>query len=115
MQFHAVSLGEAVPRENFDAVVQSVFDSAVNLRPAMEDRLITVLLSDDQELPQGIRMAKKDAPFHSVAVDRRAAARGGVLRFDASPLTIDLRGALVWKCTVPYLHLDMRAPLAQQA
>lgn len=115
MQFQAASLGEAVPRENFDAVIQSVFDSAVNLRLALEDRLITVLLSDHYELPQGIRIATKDAPLHSLTVGQRAASRGGILRFDSSPLTIDLREAPVWTCHVPELNTDMSARSAQES
>ena len=115
MQLHAASIGEAVPRENFDALVQSVFDSAVNLRLADEDRLITVLISDHYELPQGIRIAKSDISYQSLAVGRQAASRGGILRFDSSPLSIDLRGAPIWKCRVHDLNTDMRLSVSQKA
>src|SRR5688500_10178341 len=115
MQLHAASIGEAVPREIFDALIQSVFDSAVNLRLADEDRLITVLISDHYELPQGIRIAKRDISFQSLAVDHIAASRGGILRFESSPLSIDLRGVPVWKCRVRGLNTDMRSPVAQKA
>ena len=115
MQFHATSLGEAVPRENFEAVIQSVFDSAVNLRLTHEDRLITVLLSDHYELPQGIRIATKGVPLHSLTIDQGAAARGGILRFASFPLTIDLRGAPVWNCHVRELHTDMSALSVQES
>lgn len=114
MQIQAVSIGQAVPRANFDAVIHSVFDSAVNLRLFHEDRLVTVLLSEHYELPQGIRIARKDVPLRSLAVGHRAATRGGILRFHSSPLTIDLRGARVWKCRVPHLNLDMSAHFAKQ-
>jgi hypothetical protein len=115
MQIHAVSLGQAVPRQNFDAVVQSVFDSAVNLRLMQEDRLITLLVSDHYELPQGIRINQKGLPFSAVAVGRRVATRNGVLRFGSPPLTVDLRGASVWECRVPHLLTDMRAASTQAA
>ena len=115
MQIHAVAIGSAVPRENFDALIQSVFDSAVNLRLAREDRLITVLISNRYELPQGIRIADKTFPLQSLTVDLPAACRGGILRFNSSALTIDLRGAPVWKCRVPDLHADMKSLLTQQA
>jgi hypothetical protein len=115
MQLHAVSIGQAVPRENFDAVIQSAFDSAVNLRLTPDDRLITVLLSDHYELPQGIRIARKEAPLHSLTVNLRAAARAGVLRFDSFPLAIDLRSARVWNCPVPHLEADLNSPGAQEA
>ncbi len=114
MQLHAASLGEAVPRENFDALIHSVFASAVNLRLAHEHQLITVLISDHYELPQGIRIATKALALQSLTVNLRAAARGGILRFDSSPLTVDLRGAPVWKCRVPELSMDMQSPSAQR-
>jgi len=114
MQLHAVSIGEAVPRAAFDAVIQSVFDSSVNLRLADEDRLITLLISDYYELPQGIRVTANDLSLQSLTMNLRAASRGGILRFDSSPLAVDLRGAPVWKCRVPELHADMRSPAAQK-
>lgn len=115
MQLHAASIGEAVPHGNFDARVHSVFDTAANLHLPGEDRLITLLISDRYELPQGIRLAKKEVPLHSLTPNLRAAARGGVLRFDSTPLTIDLRGAPVWRCSVPELGADIGSPAVQQA
>jgi len=102
MQFHAASIGSAVPRENFDATIQSLFDSSLNLRLEHEDRLITILISDHYDLPQGIRLDEK-IPLHSLTVNLRAASRGGILRFNSSPLTIDLRGASVWEGKIPAL------------
>ena len=115
MQLQALSIGEAIPRETFDAVIQSVFDSAVNLRLTEEDRLITLLISDHYELPQGIRIWMKNLSFQSLIPGLRAAARGGILRFDSSPVTVDLRCASVWKCRVPELHVDMKPLATQQA
>ena len=106
MHLHAASIGSAVPRENFDAVIQSVFDSAVNLRLANEDRLITLLISDHYELPQGIRL-DKNALLPSLTPNLGAAARGGVLRFDLSPLTIGLRNVPIWVCRVPEIKIDI--------
>jgi hypothetical protein len=115
MQVQAVSIGQAVPRANFDAVIQSVFDSAVNLRLVHENRLLTLLLSEHYDLPQGIRIARKDVLFRPLVVSQDASTRGGVLRFHSYPLTVDLRGALVWECHVPNLNINMNAPFAQQA
>ena len=123
MQLRAASIGSAVPRENFDAVIQSVFDSAVNLRLAGEDRLITLLVSDRYELPQGIRIETKNVALQTLtppttlraSPNLHAASRGGILRFDSSTLTVDLRGASVWRCPVPDLHADMGSPAVQQA
>lgn len=123
MNLRALSIGEAVPRENFDAVIHSVFDSAVNLRLEDEDRLITLLISDGYELPQGIRIWVKNISLQTLTPSTtlrtspglHAAARGGILRFDSSPLSVDLRSAPVWKCRVPDLCLDLTSPVAQQA
>ncbi|MBM3179408.1 MAG: DUF2877 domain-containing protein [Chloroflexi bacterium] len=104
MQFHAASLGSAIPKNNFDATIQSLFDSSLNLRLEHEDRLITILISDHYDLPQGIRLDEK-IPLHSLTVGLRAASRGGILRFDSSPLTIDLRGAPIWEGKIPSLIL----------
>lgn len=95
MQFQAVSIGSAVPQDNFNATIQSLFDSSLNLRLEHKDRLITILVSDHYELPQGVRVDKK-IPLCSLTVGLRAASRGGILRFDSSPLTIDLRSASIW-------------------
>lgn len=115
MQLQAASIGEAVPHGNFDALIQSVFDSAVNLRLAREDRLITLLISERYELPQGIRIVDKTLSLQSLTAGLRAASRGGILRFDSSPLTIDLRNASVWKCRVKGLNADMGSPSALDA
>lgn len=115
MQCHAASIGETVPHDNFDALVQSVFHSAVNLRLINADRLITLLVSDHYELPQGIRITAKDAPLQELRVDLKAAARGGILRFESFPLTVDLRRAAVWKCRVRELAADMHSPAVIEA
>lgn len=115
MQLRALSIGEAVPPTNFDAVIQSTFDSAVNLRLRNEDRLITLLISRDHDLPQGIRVWTATLPLQSLTPGERAAIRGGVLRFASSPLTVDLRDAPVWKCRVSELALDMQTPAAHAA
>ncbi|MCI0551337.1 MAG: DUF2877 domain-containing protein [Anaerolineae bacterium] len=113
MQFNAVSIGSAVPQDDFDAVIQSVFDSSVNLRLAHENRLITVLISDQYELPQGIRLDVKNAPLQSLTVGLHAACRGGILRFDSSPLSINLRGASIWEAQLPII--DITKPIIKQA
>jgi hypothetical protein len=115
MPIPATSIGEAVPRENFDAVIQSAFESAVNLRLANEDRLITLLISDHYELPQGIRIETKHSFLRSLLPGLRSAQRGGILRFDSSSLSIDLRAASVWKCRVAELHINMESVRSQQA
>ena len=112
MYFHAVSVGSTVPNNNFHATIQSVFESSINLRLDEEDRLITVLVSDGYELPQGIRLNSKDVSFQSLTVGLRAVCRGGILRFDSSPLAIDLRNASIWEAEVP--HIDITKPSTKQ-
>lgn len=107
MQFHAASIGSAVPRDNFDATIQSVFDSSLNLRLEHEDRLITVLISDHYDLPQGIRLAIKNASLPSLTIGLRAASRGGILRFGSSLLRIDLRGAPIWQGRIGTLPITI--------
>jgi hypothetical protein len=113
MQFHAVSIGSAVPQHNFDVLVQSVFDSSVNLRMVDQDRLITILISDHYELPQGIRLESKNVPLQSLTVGLRASCRGGILRFDSSPLTIDLRKVFIWEAQLS--RIDVTRPSTKQA
>jgi hypothetical protein len=115
IQLHAASIGEAVPREDFDALIQSAFDMAVNLHFQREDRLITLLISDHYELPQGIRIESKDVRLQSLRIGRLASCRAGVLRFKSSPLTIDLRGVPVWTCHVSELNVNMRSPSAERS
>ena len=112
MHLHAVSIGSAVPQHDFDALVQSVFDSSVNVRLVDQDRLITILISDHYELPQGIRLNIKNVPFQALTVDARVVCRGGILRFASSPLTIDLRDATIWEAYVP--PIDITQPSMKQ-
>ncbi|HEU0296709.1 MAG TPA: DUF2877 domain-containing protein [Anaerolineales bacterium] len=110
MQLHAAAIGSTVPRDNFNATIQSVFDSSLNLRLAHEGRLVTILISDHYDLPQGIRLDKKIplpylTPSSSLManVGLHAACRSGILRFDSSTLTIDLRCAAIWEGRIPAL------------
>lgn len=113
MYFHAVSIGATVPHNNFSATVQSVFESSINLRLDQDNRLLTVLVSDHYELPQGIRLDAKNVPFQSLSVGVRAVCQSGILRFDSSPLVIDLRGASIWEAQLPML--DISNPSVEQA
>lgn len=112
MQLDAASIGSTVPRDNFNATIQSVFDSSLNLRLAQEGRLVTIFISDHYDLPQGIRLDKKiPLPYLTPStslianVGLHAACRGGILRFDSSTLTIDLRFAPIWEGRLPALSI----------
>jgi len=122
MQLHAACIGSTVPRDNFNATIQSVFDSSLNLRLAHEGRLITILISDHYDLPQGIRLDKRiPLPYLTTSaslianVGLRAACRIGILRFDSSPLTIDLRCAPIWEGRLSLSAMDMQSPVVERA
>lgn len=105
MHFQAVSIGSAVPVNNFTTTIQSVFESSINLRLDHEDRLITILVSDHYDLPQGIRLNARNVSFQSLTVGLRAVCQSGILRFASSTLTIDLRGASIWEAQLPILDI----------
>lgn len=115
MQIQAASIGEAIPRDAFDAVIHSVFDTAANLCLVDEDRLVTLVVSDQYELPQGIRITQKTASLQSLTVGLPAACRAGVLRFETSPLRVDLRSAPVWECHISELNVDMKSASSERS
>ncbi len=112
---HAVSLGPAVPPGEFEGAVHSVFQRAVNLRCVQADVLLTVLLSGEADLPQGIRVdASAGDTFAGLAAGDRAVCLGGELTLGNS-LLIDLRGGREWKCKLAYLRADMAKPEVARA
>lgn len=103
MQLQAVSIGSAVPQNNFNATIQSLFVSSLNLRLDNYDKLITILVSDHYDLPQGIRV-NQTLPIQPLNIGGAAVSRGGIIRFESSPLAIDLRGAKIWGGKLPHLN-----------
>ncbi len=109
MNLTALSIGETIPQANFDAVVHSVFRSAVNLRVNGADTLLTLTASDQPDLPQGIRLDTPSAfSFETLRPNEPAARRSGTLRL--ASLTIDLRSASLWTCDLPALRTDLTHP-----
>ncbi len=93
----------------FDAVVHSVFASAVNLKLDDQELLLTLLDSTQGDFPQGIRLeAPKQFSFEPLRVGMRTACREGLLRFDGHPLIVDLRDASCWDAGLPALQMDLR-------
>jgi len=108
MYIEALSLGCGLPDADFDACVHSVFQSAANLRLARGSRLLTLLASSQADLPQGIRLnTPQGFSFERLSLGEQATSRDGLLRFENSSLTIELRGASRWKCDLPSLNADM--------
>ncbi len=97
-----------MPRIDFDAVVHSVFQSALNLRLHNSDHLLT-LTSSEADLPQGIRVDTPDGfTFENFHVGEQVTCRDENLRLDS--LTVDLRRARHWQCDLPALEADTTSP-----
>jgi hypothetical protein len=116
MYLPAISIGYAVPAEDFDASIHSVFQSALNLRLSGENHLLTLMAAGEGDLPQGIRL---DAPdrfsFEGFPVGEPAVCRDSLLHFENSSLTVQLSGARRWKCDLPALKFDPAIPAVAAA
>lgn len=114
-RYRAASVGAAVPRGGFEGSVHSVFHRALNLRVSREIGLVTLLLSEEADLPQGIRL---DAPgrsiFEGLSVGASAACKDGLLTVGES-LAVDMRLASVWKCDLSSLAVDLTNPVVVTA
>lgn len=116
MSRNAVSIGYAVPRGDFDATVHSVFRFAANLQPTDCSRLLTLVVNDRVDLPQGIRIqTRQPFSFDTLCLGEKVTCRGGRLRFVSSSLAVDLRGARLWVCNLPSLMGDLTNPSAAAA
>lgn len=116
MYLSALTLGYVVPAGDFDSTVHSVFHSAVNLSLADRDALLTLILSNEPDLPQGIRL---DSPatfsFEKFQVGEPAICRDGVLHFEKSRLSVQLREARRWEYDLSRLGIDTANPAVSAA
>jgi len=109
MHLKAISTGYAVPRTDFDAVIHSVFRSALNLRLTRESNLLTLVTSSEADLPQGIRVdTPEDFSFEIFRAGESVICRDNVLRVGSS--TIELCEGRRWKCDLSALQADMTNP-----
>lgn len=116
MYLEAFSIGCALPRYDFDAKVHSVFQSAANLCLSNDGRLITLVGSDEGDLPQGIRLNTPPGfSFAGLHVGELLTCRDGFLRLDSLSLTVDLCQARTWKCDLPSLNIDLSIPSMESA
>jgi hypothetical protein len=116
MYLAAISIGYAVPGGDFDASVHSAFQSAINLRPSGGGELLTLVISSEADLPQGIRLdTPEDFSFEGFQTGEPVACRDGMLHFEASSLTVQLRGARRWKCDLSGLEADLTNPATSAA
>jgi hypothetical protein len=111
MYLSALTIGCAVPRPSFEAVIHSGFQSAANLRLTKSGKLLTLVVSSEADLPQGIRLnTPTDFSFTGLQVGEPATCQNGILRIDSLSLTIDLTQARLWKCDLPALKTDLTKP-----
>jgi hypothetical protein len=116
MVISAISMGYAVPSGNFDASVHSAFQSALNLRVRGEDGLLTLIASDQGDLPQGIRVNIPEGfTFEGFQTGEHVVCRDGILHFETGPLTIQLSEARRWKCDLTALGFDPTNPAVAAA
>lgn len=114
MYLKAISIGDAVPRTDFDAVIHSVFKSALNFRLTRGSKLLTLVIPSEADLPQGIRVdTPNDFSFDIFRADEQVTCRNKKLQFGY--LTIELGEARRWKCNLPILQMNMANPLVATA
>ena len=116
MYLPAFTLGYAVPAGDFDSSVHSVFHSALNLRPSNGENLLTLVRSDEPDLPQGIRLDTPEGfSFENFQIGEQAICRQGILSFENSGLAVQLRGARRWECDLSGLEIDTGIPAVSTA
>jgi hypothetical protein len=116
MSFAALQIGFGVPDAPFAASVRSLFRNACIL--AVDGAgLVTIAPKAAGGLPGGITV---DVPTgfdfeRALQSGARAAARGGVLRVEASAFAVDLRAAAPWRAALTGLRLTLSRPAVQSA
>lgn len=116
MYVSAVSVGYAVPRNDFNASVHSVFHSAVNLQLEYDVELLTIVVDGQTDLPQGIRInTLKTFSFEEIRIGNDVVSQEGILQFENGSLAIDIRKSRIWKCNLPGLMVDITNPAVASA
>lgn len=116
MYLRAISIGYAVPDGNFAASIHSVFRSALNLRLQADEHLLTLIMSGEGDLPQGIRLNAPDSfSFEDFRLGELVICRNGLLHFEGNSLNVQLSKARRWKCDLPALKFDPADPAGSAA
>jgi hypothetical protein len=116
MRLIAISTGYAIPYIDFDATIHSVFRTAVNLRPANKDLLLTLVVASEADLPQGIRLdSPADFSFEQLSAGRDVFCRNNTLIFENSALAIEFCQGRRWQCNLPALGTDLTNPAVTKA
>jgi len=107
MVHNAITMGYAIPENDFEARIHSVFDSAVNIRIGTNRDLLTIVTSTGTDLPQGIRIDSPEGfTFYGFQKNEEIFCQAGILTITKPPMQIDLRKATRWHCDFSGFSLD---------
>jgi hypothetical protein len=116
MRLAALSTGYAIPHTDFDATIHSVFRTAVNLRPANSELLLTLLVAGEADLPQGIRLdTPADFTFEQLSAGSEVFCRNSTIVFKNAALVVEFNQARRWQCDLPALGTDLTDPAVAEA
>lgn len=100
IMIRAESVGCRVPGDAFHATVHSAFESAANLRVEGLEYLLTLFISEDTDLPQGIRLpGQAAATIPDLRVGQALLCQAGTLSW--SGVEIDMRRARRYDGAIP--------------
>jgi hypothetical protein len=116
MRLTAIATGYAVPFINFDATIHSVFRTALNLRPANQDLLLTLVVANEADLPQGIRIdSPVDFTFEPLRISRRVLCLDNTLIFENLNLAVEFNQSRCWQCDLPAMNTKLTNPAVAEA
>jgi len=116
MRLTAISTGYAIPYIDFDATIHSIFHTALNLKPANKDLLLTLVISCEADMPQGIRLdTPDDFSFKQLSAGKDVFCRESTLIFENSTLVVDFCQSRRWQCNLPALGTDLTNPAVMDA
>ena len=108
MRLEALTAGIGAGAGPFRGQVHSVFTRACNITRAAGG-LLALVVREVGAVPRGFQLATPPA-FSFLDIVRRGqavACRGGILRIEGSPLSVELRPARPWRSALPGLALDL--------
>jgi hypothetical protein len=115
VEVRALSVGEAVPRCNFEGAVHSVFKTAANIQGAGGGLLLTLLAPGETDLPQGIRLeALNGSRFEDLQLGAHVVCRDGMLNLGEA-LRVELLTASTWECALSSFNADLTDPAVEAA
>ena len=108
MRLVALTSGIGIPAGAFEGSVAAVYPRACVLA-LQNGAIVTLVARAVGSLPRGITLdAPPTFPFADcVAVGAGIFARGGILRFAGSPLSVDLRNARPWRSRLTDHAIDL--------